>query len=156
MVGDRSPRDFLEKWHDCTLADYVAAYLSQLPHVHGIVLCNTWKQTFAAQEQFHRDEVRCRLLRYLDERRAEWEDLPAARQQRDGGAPGAGDARQEPDPGGVADIPPPQTGATADSREAARSDTALSAADAPAQETAGDMAETALGPADNEEEERLE
>lgn len=80
-VGERTRREFLEHWHDCTLQDYVRAYVAQLPHLYGIALRNTWRETFASQPQLNRGDVIYGLLRYLEEQPDEWADLPAPRPQ---------------------------------------------------------------------------
>jgi hypothetical protein len=78
-VGERTRREFLEHWHDCTLQEFVRAYVAQLPHVYGVTLRNSWRETFASQPQLSRDEVAHGLLRFLEEQPDEWADLPAPR-----------------------------------------------------------------------------
>jgi hypothetical protein len=75
-VGGQTPRQFLEHWHDCSLNDYVGAYVSQLPHLFGVVLRAKWKDTFGGAEQPRRSDVTAGLLGYLEAHRDEWADLP--------------------------------------------------------------------------------
>lgn len=75
-VGAQTPLEFLEHWHDCSLNDYVGAYVSQLPHLYGVVLHKKWKETFSRAEQPRRSDVTAGLLGYLEAHRDAWAGLP--------------------------------------------------------------------------------
>ncbi len=77
-VGDRSPREFLERRQGRSLRDFVDSYLSQVPHLYGIVQRGTWRETFAAVPQWRRDEVAVGLLSFLEAHREEWEGMETA------------------------------------------------------------------------------
>lgn len=90
-VGERTPREFLERRQGRSLRDFVDSYISQIPHFYGIVQRGTWRETLAAAPHWRKEEVAVGLLTYLEMHREDWEHLetapPAAEQGEDATQP---------------------------------------------------------------------
>lgn len=55
----------------------VDRYLAQVGDFYGLVRCQTWRDTFSADYQWQKAEVRIALIAYLEETREEWEPVMA-------------------------------------------------------------------------------
>ncbi len=73
FVGDETPAQFMRRQGSLDVEACVQAYIRQLPHVHGIVRTESWRETFRAPEQYTRQHVATALRGHLEETRPEWE-----------------------------------------------------------------------------------
>lgn len=73
-VGDLSAAEFCARRRGQPIVEFVMNYVDRLPHFYGIVLRTTWRETFATQPQWRRDDVSAGLIGHLEAHREEWEN----------------------------------------------------------------------------------
>ena len=89
-VGERTTREFCERRQGRPIVAFVESQVARMPHFYGIVLRGTWRNTFARQPQYRREDVAAGLIGHLEACREEWEnyapepppqEVPAAREE---------------------------------------------------------------------------
>ena len=81
-VPDVRPAEFMARFSTRDARECVDEFLAGEGRLYGVVRQGTWRETFAAEHQAHRDEVAAYLSEHLVSTRDEWEpELEALRSQ---------------------------------------------------------------------------